>query len=99
MDTSGSYMCLCTSGLAYEYSTGVCQGKKSMSKLFVFTVSINHKIRRNGTKYRNRGRCLSQPEQALAAVGVVDVHGFSTPWYRGFQLPKCYREGMASRAA
>ena len=41
MDTSGSYMCLCPSGLAYEYSTGVCQGKKSMSKLFVFTVSIN----------------------------------------------------------
>ena len=41
MDTSGSYMCLCTSGLAYEYSTGVCQGKKSMSKLFVFTVNIN----------------------------------------------------------
>ena len=41
MDTSGSYMCLCTSGLAYEYSTGVCQGTKSMSKLFVFTVSNN----------------------------------------------------------
>ena len=41
MDTSGSYMCLCTSGLAYEYSTGVCQGKKSMSNFFVFTVSID----------------------------------------------------------
>ena len=41
MDTSGSYMCLCTSGLAYEYSTGVCQGKKSVSKLFVLTVSVD----------------------------------------------------------
>ena len=48
MDTSGSYMCLCPSGLAYEYSTGVCQGKKSMSKLFVFTVSINQ----GAIKYR-----------------------------------------------
>ena len=48
MDTSGSYMCLCTSGLAYEYRTGVCQGKKSMSKLFVFTVSINQ----GAIKYR-----------------------------------------------
>ena len=31
---------------------------------------------------------MSQPEQALAAVGVVDVHGFSTPWNRGFQDAK-----------
>ena len=48
MDTSGSYMCLCPSGLAYEYSTGACQGKKSMFKLFVFTVSINQ----GALKYR-----------------------------------------------
>ena len=48
MDTSGSYMCLCPSGLAYEYSTDVCLGKKSMSKLFVFTVSINQ----GALKYR-----------------------------------------------
>ena len=40
------------------------------------------------TTCRSRGRCLTQPEKVLAAVGVVNVHGFSTPWHGGIQLPK-----------